>query len=80
MAAVMDAEGVPHRLVEAGRERALATVFGEVTVRRLAYRAAGRANLHPANAALNLPAEKHRLLDLPASPGTPTCPRHPLRP
>ena len=28
-------------------------------VRRLAYRAPGAANLHPADAALNLPAEKH---------------------
>ena len=28
-------------------------------VRRLAYRAHGQANLHPADAALNLPAEKH---------------------
>ena len=34
-------------------------MFGEVSVSRMAYRAPGRANLHPADAELNLPAEKH---------------------
>ena len=33
--------------------------FGEVEVRRLGYRARGRENLYPADAQLNLPAEKH---------------------
>ena len=37
----------------------LATVFGKVTVTRMAYRALGRGNLHPADAALNLPVERH---------------------
>jgi hypothetical protein len=59
LASVTDADGVPHRLVEADHNRTLATVFGEVNVRRLAYRAHGQANLHPVDAALNLPAEKH---------------------
>ncbi|MGB8383906.1 MAG: ISKra4 family transposase [Dermatophilaceae bacterium] len=59
LAAVADVDGVVHRRVEADHERTLATVFGEVTVRRCAYRAAGSANLHPADAALNLPPEKH---------------------
>lgn len=59
LAEVADSAGLTHRIVEAGHERALATVFGEVRVRRLAYRAHGRANLHPADAALNLPGEKH---------------------
>ena len=45
--------------VEAGHGRALDTVFGEVTVERLAYRRRGEANLHPADASLNLPEEKH---------------------
>jgi hypothetical protein len=45
--------------VEPGRRRGLVTVFGEVTVTRMAYRAPGAANLHPADAALNLPEEKH---------------------
>jgi hypothetical protein len=56
---VVEADGVAHRAVEAGHERLLATVFGEVRFARLAYRARGRTNLHPADAALNLPAEKH---------------------
>jgi hypothetical protein len=45
--------------VEAGHARALASVFGEVTVTRLAYRAPGYGNLHPADAALNLPVERY---------------------
>jgi hypothetical protein len=44
---------------ESGHARALETVFGTVTVERLAYRAPGVANLHPADAALNLPVERH---------------------
>jgi hypothetical protein len=38
--------------VERGHERMLATVFGTVTVRRLAWRAPGRPNVCPADAAL----------------------------
>jgi hypothetical protein len=45
--------------VEEGHRRGLGTVFGEVSVSRLAYRAPGRANLHPADAGLNLPVEHH---------------------
>jgi hypothetical protein len=56
---VVDADGDAHTRVEAGHKRALATVFGEVTVGRLAYRRPGHANLHPADGALNLPAERH---------------------
>ncbi|WP_125611929.1 ISKra4 family transposase [Specibacter cremeus] len=59
LTALTDAAGVTHHRVEAGHQRTLATVFGEVTVDRLAYRAPGQGNLHPADAALNLPAEKH---------------------
>src|SRR6266568_4553133 len=44
---------------ETGHGRALATVFGQVTVSRMAYRAPGAANVHPLDAALNLPEEKH---------------------
>jgi hypothetical protein len=50
-------QGVAHGTVEAGHDRVLATVFGEVTVRRLAYRHRGEENLYPADAALNLPEE-----------------------
>ncbi|MCA1680663.1 MAG: ISKra4 family transposase [Actinobacteria bacterium] len=56
---VVDCEGVRRRSVEAGHERSLGTVFGEVRVRRLAYRERGQRNLCPADAALNLPRERH---------------------
>lgn len=59
LASVCDSAGHAHRIVEAVHERTLATVFGAVRVARLAYRAHGQANLHPGDAALNLPAEKH---------------------
>ena len=45
--------------VEPDHVRALETVFGTVSVERLAYRAPGVGNLHPADAALNLPVERH---------------------
>ena len=56
---VVGDEGVRRARVEAGHERALETVFGTVSVGRLAYRAPGVGNLHPADAALNLPIERH---------------------
>jgi hypothetical protein len=56
---VVDATEVAHRRVEDAHRRCLATIFGEVVVSRLAYRAPGRANLHPGDASLNLPVEKH---------------------
>jgi len=56
---VLDADGLAHRSVEAGHRRTLATVFGQVTVSRLAYRRRGSVNLHPGDAALNLPDERH---------------------
>jgi hypothetical protein len=59
LAGVVDADQVPHHTVEARRARKLATVFGDVRVERLAYRARGQADLHPADAALNLPQEQH---------------------
>ena len=52
-------EGVIRSRVEKGHDRALETVFGTVTVERLAYRAPGVGNLHPADAGLNLPVERH---------------------
>ena len=45
--------------METGHTRFLGTVFGEITVTRIAYREPGRPNLHPADATLNLPVEKH---------------------
>jgi hypothetical protein len=56
---VTGADSVVRTRVEPGHRRGLVTVFGEVTVTRMAYRAPGAANLHPADAALNLPEEKH---------------------
>lgn len=56
---VIDAEGVRHGAVETGHSRRLATLFGAVAVERFAYRHRGHANLHTADAALNLPEERH---------------------
>jgi hypothetical protein len=56
---VVDTAGNAHASVEAGHRRTLATVFGQVQVERLAYRKRGEENLHPADASLNLPQEKH---------------------
>jgi hypothetical protein len=56
---VVDADEVPHNAVESDHHRPLETIFGEVTITRLAYRAKGAANLHLADAELNLPKERH---------------------
>src|SRR5215211_310261 len=56
---VADADGALRGTAEPGRERALATMFGQVMVTRIAYRARGLPDLHPADAVLNLPAETH---------------------
>ena len=55
----VDAEGLVHASVEPGHHRQLSTVLGTVSVERLAYRHLGASNLHPADAALNLPTELH---------------------
>jgi hypothetical protein len=54
---VVDAGGVERRGVERDHRRALSSVFGEVTVRRLAYRQRGEENLYVADGVLNLPVE-----------------------
>jgi hypothetical protein len=59
LAEVVDADGRRRGVAEGGHQRALATRFGAVTVTRIAYRARGLPNLHPGDAALNLPVEKH---------------------
>jgi hypothetical protein len=56
---VVDAEGVAHRSVETGHVRPLQSIFGPVSVERLAYRHRGHANLYPADGELNLPLERH---------------------
>ena len=54
---VVDAQGVGRGAAEAGHERCLTTVFGDVQVRRIAYRSRGHDNLYPADGVLNLPTE-----------------------
>jgi len=72
---VVDADGVGHGHIEAGHTRTLTSIFGDVAVTRLAYRQRGHANLYPADAALNLPVERHshglrRLAAIEASRGS----------
>jgi hypothetical protein len=57
--AVLGADGTARSRVETGHTRALRTVFGKVDLARIAYRAPARPNLHPADAVLNLPGERH---------------------
>jgi hypothetical protein len=59
VAAVTGADGVTRRHVEPDHDRGLVTVFGKVTVRRLALRAKGADNRYPADAMLDLPAGLH---------------------
>lgn len=56
---VVDASGRERTRIERGRRRLLSTVFGKVTVSRIAYRGDGVGDLHPADAVLNLPAGMH---------------------
>jgi hypothetical protein len=55
VADVVDAAGVERTRIERGRTRILGTVFGKVTATRIAYRGTGVADLHPADAVLNMP-------------------------
>ncbi|HEY1514901.1 MAG TPA: ISKra4 family transposase, partial [Solirubrobacteraceae bacterium] len=57
--AVIGSDGVRRGCMERGRQRSLATVFGEVHVTRIVYRAKAHSGLCPADGALNLPIEKH---------------------
>jgi len=56
---VTGADGICRRRAEAGHTRPLASVFGPVTVSRIAYRAPGAGNVHLADAELNLPPGRH---------------------
>ena len=58
-AEVAGADGVLRVRAERGHARTVVTWFGPVVVRRLAYRAPGAANLHLADAALNVPARRY---------------------
>ncbi|MDQ2813840.1 MAG: ISKra4 family transposase [Actinomycetota bacterium] len=55
---VTGADGIRRTRAEKGHHRPLATVFGQVTVTRMAYRAPGTLNVRPLDMALNLPEEK----------------------
>ena len=52
-------DGVVRTRAERGRVRPLMTKFGQVSVSRIAYRSPDRSNVHPLDAALNLPEKKH---------------------
>jgi hypothetical protein len=72
---VVGTDAVTRRHAEGGHARLLATVFGEVTVTRIAYRAKGVDNRYVADAGLNLPSGKHshglrRLAALSAASGS----------
>jgi len=56
---VTGVDGVARTRTERGRTRPLMTKFGQVTVSRIAYRSPGRPDVHPLDAELNLPEEKH---------------------
>jgi hypothetical protein len=56
---VTGADRTTRTRVERGHTRTLTTVFGQVSVRRLAYRTPGAPNLYPADAQLNLPVTQH---------------------
>jgi len=56
---VVDADGIERTRIEHGRTRTLSTVFGKVTATRIAYRGTGVADLHVADAVLNMPAGMH---------------------
>lgn len=57
--AVTEVDGTIHTRVERGHTRGVATIFGEIEVTRLAYRAPWSTNLYPADAILSLPVEKY---------------------
>jgi hypothetical protein len=57
--AVVGEDAVTRSRAERGHERTLATVFGQVDVTRIAYRAKGADRRFPADAVLNLPTGLH---------------------
>jgi len=59
LAGVAGAGGTARTRAERGHARTVVCGVGPVTVRRLAYREAGAANLHPRDAVLNLPVRRY---------------------
>lgn len=79
---VADADGVRHAAVEAGHPRVLASIFGRVQFVRVAYRHRSHPSLYPADAALDLPIERHshglrRLAAIGSSRGSSSRPPRP---
>jgi hypothetical protein len=60
-AGVTSVAGIRHGTVERGCERGLASIFGPVTVTRMAYRNRKEPNLYPADARQALPADPYSL-------------------
>jgi hypothetical protein len=58
-AQVTGPDGICRTRAEAGHARPLSSVLGPVRVTRIAYRAPGARNVHPADAELNLPPGRH---------------------
>jgi hypothetical protein len=58
---VTSAAGIRHGTLERGCERGLASIFGPVTVTRMAYRNRKEPNLYPADARQALPADPYSL-------------------
>ena len=52
-------DGVVRTRAERGRVRPLVTKFGQFSVSLIAYRSPGLPSVHPLDAVLNLPEEKH---------------------
>lgn len=59
LAGVRDAVGRSRRRAERGHARTVVSLVGPVVVRRMAYRAAGAANLYPRDGVLNLPVRRY---------------------
>jgi hypothetical protein len=59
LAAVTGEDAVVRTHAEPGHERKLSTVFGQVDIARIAYRAKGAHSRFPADAVLNLPVGLH---------------------
>ena len=59
LAQVAGPDGIARTRAEPGHGRALSSVFGPVQVSRIAYRAPGVPNVHPADAVLDLPRDRY---------------------
>jgi len=59
LARVTGPDGIARTRSETGHGRGLSSIFGPVTASRIAYRAPGVPNVHPADEQLRLPRGKH---------------------